>query len=116
VLPCNHYQELNGRRLSRVCRYCLNTMHINIYINQSHSTWSMLNTAESSKTLALLAEGFTEALVTAMMVKYRGWRCCKTLAICCALARMSHQDHGSRRRIRVRKRRSGAKSVAIATV
>jgi hypothetical protein len=33
-----------------------------------------------------------------------------------ALARISHQDHGSRRRIRVRKRRSGAKSVAIATV
>jgi len=32
------------------------------------------------------------------------------------LARISHQDHGSRRRIRVRKRRSGAKSVAIATV
>jgi hypothetical protein len=45
----------------------------------------MLNTAESSKTLALLAEGFTEALVTAMMVKNRDWRCCKTLAICCAL-------------------------------
>jgi len=32
------------------------------------------------------------------------------------LTRISHQDHGSRRRIRVRKRRSGAKSVAIATV
>jgi hypothetical protein len=32
------------------------------------------------------------------------------------LARISHQDHGSRRRIRVRKRRSGARSVAIATV
>ncbi len=32
------------------------------------------------------------------------------------LARISHQDHGSRRRIRIRKRRSGAKSVAIATV
>ena len=32
------------------------------------------------------------------------------------LARISHQDHGSRRRIRVRKRRSGAKSVAMATV
>jgi hypothetical protein len=32
------------------------------------------------------------------------------------LARISHQDHGSRRRIRDRKRRSGAKSVAIATV
>ena len=33
-----------------------------------------------------------------------------------SLARISHQDHGSRRRIRIRKRRSGAKSVAIATV
>ena len=32
------------------------------------------------------------------------------------LARSSHQDRGSRRRIRVRKRRSGAKSVATATV
>ena len=32
------------------------------------------------------------------------------------LARISHQDHGSRRRIRVRKHRSGVKSVAIATV
>ena len=32
------------------------------------------------------------------------------------LTRISHRDHGSRRRIRVRKRRSGAKSVAIATV
>ena len=32
------------------------------------------------------------------------------------LPRISHQDHGGRRRIRVRKRRSGAKSVAIATV
>ncbi|MGB5584592.1 MAG: GIY-YIG nuclease family protein [Gammaproteobacteria bacterium] len=30
------------------------------------------------------------------------------------LARISYQDHGSRRRIRVRKRRSGAKSVATA--
>jgi hypothetical protein len=32
------------------------------------------------------------------------------------LVRISHQDHGSRRRIRIRKRRSGTKSVAIATV
>ena len=32
------------------------------------------------------------------------------------LARISHQDHGSRRRIRIRKRRSGAKSIAIAMV
>jgi len=45
----------------------------------------MLNTAELSKILVLFTEGFTEAPVTAMMVKYRSWRCCKTLAICCAL-------------------------------
>jgi hypothetical protein len=31
------------------------------------------------------------------------------------LARIYHQDHGSRRRVRVQKRCSGAKSVAIAT-
>jgi hypothetical protein len=33
-----------------------------------------------------------------------------------SLARISHQDHGSRHRIRVSKRRSGAKIVAIAKV
>jgi hypothetical protein len=35
---------------------------------------------------------------------------------CNGLARISHQDLGSRRRIRVQKRCSGAKNVAIATV
>ena len=43
------------------------------------------------------------------------WRILSGVAVP-QLARISHQDHGSRRRIRVRKRCSGAKSVAIATV
>ena len=48
------YREITIRSLLvgpplTACRYYLDTMYTNICANQSHSTWGILNTGESSK-------------------------------------------------------------------
>ena len=69
---------------------------------------------ETNKPGSLAIYGKNEPLVRSERDKLAIKHSLRKLSI--HLARISHQDHGSRRRIRVRKRRSGAKSVAIATV